>query len=109
LEEQAGLSGQYPGSFRHGDGDGQAEDVLGAADGVRLPEADEQLLAALGHLVEEANPFSFGLLTNTLSITDQLDFTHKLIAAAGRIRTRVEKAACVHGLRTTDGTHGDTP
>jgi hypothetical protein len=39
-------------------------------------------------------------VTDTLPVTEQLDFGYKLIAVAGRIRTRVEKKASVdHRLR----------
>lgn len=108
MEEQAGLSGQYPGSFRHGDGNCQSKDALNV-DGSQLSEADGQILDALAHVVEASGPFSFGLLTNTLSVTEQLDFSYQLIALAGRIRARVEKAAGDNRRHTTDSTHGDTP
>lgn len=61
------------------------------------------LLNELSHIADILAPFSFGILTNTLSITEQLDFGYKLIAAAGRIRMRVEKSAIDHRLRPTDG------
>lgn len=64
---------------------------------------DYDLLNILGHIADTLAPFSFGILTNTLSVTDQLDFGYKLIAAAGRIRTRVEKTSADHRLRPTDG------
>ncbi|MCA1675039.1 MAG: hypothetical protein LC799_23575, partial [Actinobacteria bacterium] len=67
---------------------------------------DHHLLNDLGRIGETLGPFSFSILTNTLSITDQLDFSHKLIAAAGRIRARVEKTSVDHRYRPT---HGDAP
>lgn len=103
MENQAGLSGQCPGSFRHGDGDCQAEDALGAADGVRLPEADEHLLGALAHVEEGSGRFSFGILTDTISVTEQLDFGYRLTSLACRIRARVEQTSSEYRCSTTDG------
>jgi hypothetical protein len=67
-----------------------------------MAEADKHLLDALAHVVEGSGRFSFGIVTNTLSVTEQLDFSHKLIAAAGLIRARVERAADDRRLRATD-------
>jgi hypothetical protein len=54
-----------------------------------LSEADGHLLDAIARVVEVSGRFSFGILTNTLSVAEQLDFSHKLIAAASRIRTPI--------------------
>lgn len=64
---------------------------------------DHHLLNDLGHIGETLGPFSFGILTKTLSVAEQLDLGYKLIAAAGRIRTRVENTSVDHRLRPTDG------
>lgn len=99
MEDQAGPPDQHPGSFRHGDSPCQPDDALCAVAGSRLPEADDQILEALALVVQESGPFSFGILTDTLSVTEQLDFGYKLISAAGRIRTRVEKTSVNHRLQ----------
>lgn len=67
---------------------------------------DYHLLDDLSHIGETLASFSGGILTNSLSVTEQLDFSYKLIAAASRIRTRVEKMSVDHRLRPT---HGDVP
>ncbi|MGH4013639.1 MAG: hypothetical protein ACRDSL_06830 [Pseudonocardiaceae bacterium] len=64
---------------------------------------DHQLLHMLGYIDEALGRFSGGIVTNTLSVAEQLDFSHKLIAAAGRVRTRVEKTTVDHRLRSTNG------
>ncbi|MGH4016807.1 MAG: hypothetical protein ACRDSL_23315 [Pseudonocardiaceae bacterium] len=88
-------------SFRHGDGNCRHAGSPCTADGDRLAEADKHLLEALANVVQASDQFSFGIVTSTLSITDELGFSHKLIAAAGRIRARVEKTSADHRLRTT--------
>lgn len=103
VEDETEPPSQDPDSFRHGDSPCQPDDALCAADGSRLTEADDQILEALALVVQASGPFSFGLLTNTLSVTEQLGFGYKLISAAGRIRTRVEKTSGDHRLRTADG------
>lgn len=79
------------------------QSAAGAGDGSRLPETDDQLLASLALVVQASGPFSFGILTDTLSVTEQLGFGYKLIAAAGLIRTRVEETSGDYRLRITDG------
>jgi hypothetical protein len=51
---------------------------------------DRQLLDELCQLGEALAPFNAGILTNTLSVTEQLDFGYRLIRVAGLIRGRVE-------------------
>lgn len=53
-------------------------------------DADRELLDELSRLGEALGPFVGGILTDSLSVTVQLDFGHQLIALAGRIRARVE-------------------
>lgn len=52
---------------------------------------DRTLMDELNRLGEALGPFVFGISSNTLSITEQLAFGYRLIAVAGRIRTRVEQ------------------
>lgn len=52
---------------------------------------DRTLLTALNHLGHTLGPFTGDILTNTVSVDEQLNFSYHLIAVAGRIRTRVER------------------
>ena len=52
---------------------------------------DQALLDELCGLGETLGPFIGGVLTNTLSVTEQLDFGYRLIWVAGLMRTRVEQ------------------
>lgn len=54
---------------------------------------DQALMNQLNSIGEAIGPFVFGLLSNTLSVSEQLAFGYRLIAIAGRIRTRVEQQA----------------
>jgi hypothetical protein len=58
---------------------------------------DRALLDELCGLGETLGPFIGGVLTNTLSITEQLDFGYRLIRVAGLIRTRVENKQTAPG------------
>jgi hypothetical protein len=51
---------------------------------------DQALLDELCGLGETLGPFLGGVVTNTLSVTEQLDFGYRLIRVAGLIRARVE-------------------
>lgn len=63
---------------------------------------DRQLLDELCQLGEALAPFNAGILTNTLSVTEQLDFGYRLIRVAGLVRGRVEN-------RPDTGANGSTP
>lgn len=103
LEYQVKEPRQPLGNSRHGNGDHQVQKVPQTVGGKRVAKADEQLLAALASVVEASGRFSFGVLTGSLSVTEQLDFGYKLIAVAGRVRTRAEVTRCNHSLRVTNG------
>ena len=51
---------------------------------------DRQLLDELCQLGEALGPFNAGILTNSLSVTEQLRFGYRLIRVAGLIRARAE-------------------
>ncbi|MGH3344178.1 MAG: hypothetical protein ACRDPK_15180 [Carbonactinosporaceae bacterium] len=51
---------------------------------------DRQLVDELRQLGEALGPFNAGILTNTLSVTQQLSFGYRLVRVAGLIRARVE-------------------
>lgn len=51
---------------------------------------DRQLLDELRQLGEALGPFNAGILTNTVSVTEQLGFGYRLIRVAGLIQARVE-------------------
>ncbi len=57
----------------------------------------------LGRLGEALGPFVFGILADTLSVSEQLTFGHQLIAVGGRIRARVEKHAAGRRVQAEDG------
>lgn len=57
---------------------------------------DYKLLDQLYNIGERLSCFTGGILTNTLSVAEQLDFCYRLIASAGRIRARVERAGADH-------------
>lgn len=57
---------------------------------------DRELMEDLNSLGETLGPFVFGILTDTLSVSEQLAFGYQLIAVAGRIRARVEKLPVDH-------------
>jgi hypothetical protein len=64
---------------------------------------DGELMDELNRLGEALGPFVFGILSDTLSVTEQLDFGYRLIAVAGRIRVRVQKLSIDHGPLSIDG------
>lgn len=64
---------------------------------------DRQLLDELHGLAEAIGPFNSGILANTLSVTEQLDFGYRLIRVAGWVQARVE-----HGPPDT-GVNGSAP
>lgn len=65
---------------------------------------DRQLLEELRRLGEELGPFNTGIVTNTLPVTEQLDFGYRLIRVAGLIRRRVE---CEHPDAGTNESHDE--
>ncbi|MCA1605758.1 MAG: hypothetical protein LC775_09865, partial [Acidobacteria bacterium] len=89
--------------FRHGEGNCRSAGSPWTAEGDRLAEDDEHILETLAYVVQASGQPSFGILTNTLSVAEQLDFGYKLISLAGRIRARVEKVSVDHRYRTADG------
>jgi hypothetical protein len=58
---------------------------------------DRALLDELSRLGETLGPFLGGVVTNMLSVTEQLDFGYRLIRVAGLIRMRVEHQQLAHG------------
>lgn len=64
---------------------------------------DKQLLDELCQLGEALGPFNAGILTNTLSVSEQLDFGYRLIRVGGLVRTRVEQQSHEPGLPGVDG------
>ena len=56
-----------------------------------MTDEDRALLDELNRLGAVLGPFTGGILTNSLSVAEQLAFGHQLIALAGRIRARLEK------------------
>lgn len=63
---------------------------LGVAGAEVTVSDDRQLLDELHQLGEALGPFNTGILTNTLSVTQQLGFGYRLIRVAGLIQARVE-------------------
>lgn len=66
--------------FRHGDG----KSDLRAHD-------DHELMAELNDLGQVLGPFTGGILTDRMSMSEQLDFGTGSFRLAGRIRARVER------------------
>lgn len=64
---------------------------------------DPTLLDELSRLGEALGPFVFGILSDTLSISEQLAFGYQLIAVAGRIRTRVEQRSADQRSQVSNG------
>lgn len=64
---------------------------------------DHELLDELNQLGRELGPFTGGILTNTVSVTEQLAFGYRLIRLAGRIRARVEGQPFAAGPPGLDG------
>ena len=58
---------------------------------------DHSLMDELNRLGKTLGPFVFGILSDTLSVSEQLDFGYRLIAVAGRIRARVEHQSVAPG------------
>ena len=56
-----------------------------------MTDEDRALLDELNRLGAALGPFSGGVLTNSLTVAEQLAFGYQLIALASRIRARVEK------------------
>lgn len=57
-----------------------------------MNDLDRAIIYALAEVTKASGMFSFGILTDTLPVMEQLDFGYKLIHLAGLIRTRVELA-----------------
>lgn len=56
-----------------------------------MTDEDRKLLNELNRLGDALGPFAGGILTDSLSAIEQLDFSYKLISLAGAIRARVEQ------------------
>ncbi|MGH3438843.1 MAG: hypothetical protein ACRDR6_25885 [Pseudonocardiaceae bacterium] len=56
-----------------------------------ITDDDRSLLDELNKLGQELGLFTAGILTDSLSVTAQLDFGYRLIRLAGLIRARVEQ------------------
>ncbi|MGH3851534.1 MAG: hypothetical protein ACRDRT_17900, partial [Pseudonocardiaceae bacterium] len=65
--------------------------------------SDYALLGELNRLGVALGPFTGGILTDSLSVTAQLDFGYRLIRLAGRIRARVEQKPFTAGSSGIDG------
>ncbi|MCA1604156.1 MAG: hypothetical protein LC775_01425 [Acidobacteria bacterium] len=63
---------------------------------------DRTLIDELGCISEALGPFVFGILSDTLSVSEQLAFGHQLIALGGRIRARVERQADSQRVQARD-------
>ena len=68
-----------------------------------MTDEDRKLLNELNRLGDALGLFTGGILTNSLSVSEQLDFDYQLIALAGRIRARVEKKPIGHRSQAVDG------
>lgn len=55
-----------------------------------MPGDDQKLLDALGRVTEAGGAFSFGIVNNTLSVTEQLEFSFQLKRVARLVRARVD-------------------
>ncbi|MGH3796479.1 MAG: hypothetical protein ACRDSP_16500 [Pseudonocardiaceae bacterium] len=64
---------------------------------------DRILLNDLNRLGDALGPFAGGILTDSLSVTAQLDFGYRLISVASRIRMRVEQERTDSRRQTVDG------
>ncbi|HEY2764190.1 MAG TPA: hypothetical protein VGJ13_09300 [Pseudonocardiaceae bacterium] len=64
---------------------------------------DSELLDELNQLGAALGPFTGGILTDSLSETEQLSFGYRLVRLAGRIRARVEQQPFDTGLPGVDG------
>lgn len=56
-----------------------------------MTDEDRALLDELNRLGAILGPFTGGILTNSLTVAEQLAFGYQLIGLAARIRARVEK------------------
>ena len=98
--------------FHHSDG---SDGPSGPVDGGRNVRAsgrpdlgcvmagDHELLDELNQLGKDLGPFAGGILTRTLSVTEQLDFGYRLIRLARRIRARAEQQPFAIGPHSFDG------
>lgn len=64
---------------------------------------DHELLGELNQFGRELGTFTGGILTNTLSVSEQLAFGYRLIRVAGLIRARVEQQPLVDEAPGFDG------
>lgn len=64
---------------------------------------DHELLGELNELGRELGPFTGGILTKTVTVTEQLAFGYRLIRLAGRIHARVGQQPFVDRPPSFDG------
>lgn len=64
---------------------------------------DRALLDEFNRRGEILGPFTGGILTDTLTVAEQLAFGYQLVSVAGLVRARVEKKPTDRRRRTAGG------